>query len=83
MGLILLGVALRYQRKGNESKQKPASMTLGAALVTFKGKAYDLGTYSTCKDAIKARMRGEKMHEDFLSRYYETHPEKCKSVVGK
>ena len=49
------------------------------AQISFKGKLYDLGTYTTRKEAIKARMRGEEMHELFLAEYYEQnkeHPEK-------
>lgn len=48
------------------------------ARITFKGKLYDLGTYKTRKEAIKARMRGEEMHEDFLEWYYQNYPERKK-----
>lgn len=40
------------------------------AQITFKGKKYFLGSYKTRKEAIRARMRGEEMHEDFLEWYY-------------
>ena len=46
------------------------------ARITFKGKVHDLGTYKTRKEAIKARMNGEKLHEDFLEAYYSSHPMK-------
>lgn len=45
-----------------------------AAQITFKGKTYYLGTYDKMEDAVKARKRGEEMHEDFLEWYYQTHP---------
>lgn len=41
------------------------------AHIGFQGKQYYLGTFTTLEDAIKARRRGEKMHTDFLNRYYE------------
>ncbi|MGM9641039.1 MAG: hypothetical protein ACI3V3_06700, partial [Faecousia sp.] len=47
------------------------------AEITFKGKKYNLGTYETRKDAIKARMRGEEMHEDFLTWYYSEFKQNC------
>lgn len=40
-----------------------------AAQITFKGKTYYLGAYSKIEDAVKARKRGEEMHEDFLEWY--------------
>lgn len=45
------------------------------ARIVFKRKVYDLGTYKLRKDAIKARMRGEEMHEGFLEWYYSTYRE--------
>lgn len=39
----------------------------------FKGKTYSLGTYEKKADAVKARQRGEKLHEDFIAWYYATH----------
>lgn len=41
------------------------------AQITFKRKTYNLGSYERIEDAIKARQRGEEMHEDFLRWYYE------------
>lgn len=46
------------------------------ARITFKGQVYDLGTYKTRKEAIKARMRGEEIHEDFLAWYYANYPKR-------
>ena len=41
------------------------------AQITFKRKTYYLGSYDKIEDAVKARHRGEEMHDDFLKRYYE------------
>lgn len=40
------------------------------AQITFKRKTYYLGCYEKIEDAVKARRRGEEMHEDFLNWYY-------------
>ncbi len=40
------------------------------AQITFKGKTYYLGAYDDKQAAVKARERGEEMHEDFLEWYY-------------
>lgn len=40
-----------------------------AAQITFKGKTYYLGAYDKIEDAVKARKRGEEMHDDFLEWY--------------
>ncbi len=40
------------------------------AQITFKRKTYYLGSYRNMEDAIRARQRGEEMHEDFLNWYY-------------
>jgi len=45
------------------------------AQITFQGKVYTLGVFDTRKEAIKARMKGEEMHENFLEWYYSEHPE--------
>lgn len=50
-----------YQRKGSKKWY---------AQITFKGKTYYLGSYDSREDAVKARQAGEKMHDDFLLRYY-------------
>ena len=40
------------------------------AYINFKKKRYWLGRYADKEDAIKARQRGEELHEDFLDWYY-------------
>lgn len=46
------------------------------AQITFKGKTYYLGAYEKLEDAVKARRRGEEMHDDFLDWYYAEHKKK-------
>ena len=41
-----------------------------AAQITFKGKTYYLGAYDDIQDAVRARKRGEEMHDEFLEWYY-------------
>lgn len=43
------------------------------AQITFKKKTYYLGSYVKIEDAVKARQRGEEMHDDFLAWYYKKH----------
>lgn len=43
------------------------------AQIGFKGKTYYLGSYADKKDAVKARRRGEEMHDDFIQWYYSEH----------
>lgn len=40
------------------------------AQIGFKGKTYYLGSYSDKEDAVKARKRGEEMHDNFIEWYY-------------
>lgn len=40
------------------------------AQITFKGKTYYLGAYEKLEDAVRARRRGEEMHDAFLEWYY-------------
>jgi len=40
------------------------------AQITFKGKTYYLGSYAEKSEAIRARKRGEEMHDEFLRWYY-------------
>ncbi len=40
------------------------------AQITFKSKRYYLGSYEHFDDAVKARQRGEEMHDAFLEWYY-------------
>ena len=43
------------------------------AQITFKRKTYYLGAYEKKDAAIRARKRGEGLHEDFIAWYYATH----------
>ncbi len=43
------------------------------ARITFKGKAYGLGSYENIEDAVKARRGGEEMHDEFLNWYYKEY----------
>lgn len=45
-----------------------------ATQITFRGKTYYLGSYADKEDAVRARKRGEEMHEDFLAWYYANYP---------
>ena len=40
------------------------------AQITFKRKTYHLGTFEDIMDAVRARKRGEEMHDEFLEWYY-------------
>lgn len=40
------------------------------ACIDFQGKRYDLGTYPTFEEAVKAREKGEERYRDFLVQYY-------------
>lgn len=40
------------------------------ARITFKRKAYCLGSFEHFEDAVKARQQGEEMHDGFLEWYY-------------
>lgn len=46
-----------------------------AAQITFQGKTYYLGSYSDKNEAVKARERGEELHDDFLAWYYANYPQ--------
>lgn len=46
------------------------------AQITFKGKTYYLGSYEKIEDAVKARLRGEELHDEFIQQYYMTHAKK-------
>lgn len=51
------------------------------AQITFKGKTYYLGAYEKLEDAVKARKRGEEMHDDFLEWYYTEYKKKKPTLV--
>ena len=40
------------------------------AYINFKKKRYWLGSYDDIADAVRARKRGEEMHDSFLEWYY-------------
>lgn len=40
------------------------------AQIMFKGKLYYLGSFENIEDAVAARKKGEKMHDEFLEWYY-------------
>lgn len=44
------------------------------AQIRFKGKLYRLGSYSDLRDAVRARRRGEEMHDAFLEWYHANQP---------
>lgn len=46
------------------------------AQITFKKKTYYLGSFEKIEDAIKARRRGEEIHDNFLKWYYSEYLEK-------
>lgn len=39
------------------------------ATIGLQGKRYNLGTYSTLEEAIRARKHGEELHHEFLQKY--------------
>lgn len=45
------------------------------AQITFKRKTYHLGVFDDIQDAVKARKRGEEMHDEFLEWYYNNQKE--------
>ena len=51
------------------------------AQIKFQKKTYYLGSYDNIQDAVDARKRGEKMHEDFLNWFYCTYPDKKKGDI--
>lgn len=54
------------------------------AKITFKNKSYYLGSYSLFEDAVKARQKGEEMHDHFLQWYYtEYHCDKGEETEDK
>lgn len=43
------------------------------AQITFKRKTYYLGSFDKLEDAVKARQRGEAVHDEFLEWYHQLH----------
>lgn len=48
------------------------------AQITFRSKTYTLGSYENKADAVKARKKGEEMHDDFLEWYYREQADRKK-----
>lgn len=68
----------KQPHKNNHSGHTGVSRTSDGkwtAYINFKKKRYWLGRFADKEDAIKARRRGEEMHEDFLNWYHETYPQ--------
>lgn len=57
-------------RSGYTGVYQDKRSDLWYARITFKKKTYYLGAYEKKEDAIRARQRGEEMHEDFLEWYH-------------
>lgn len=53
------------------------------AQITFRGKTYYLGSYLDKEEAVKARRRGEELHDDFLAWYYENFPKPTAGQAGE
>lgn len=53
------------------------------AQITFRRKNYYLGSFENMEDAIKARQRGEEMHEDFLNWYYQVYRKEGENNDGQ
>lgn len=56
---------------------------LWAAQITFKGKTYYLGSYAKIEDAVKARQRGEEMHDEFLEWYHREFRDTIHNAEGE
>lgn len=61
---------IRSNKSGCSGVYYSEKQKLWRAQITFKGKTYYLGTYTTLADAVKARKRGEEMYENFLEWYH-------------
>lgn len=84
--VAILEASKRNLLKSNKSGytgvyQKPNGRW--SAQITFKRKTYYLGTYDDIKDAVKARKRGEEMHDEFLEWYYSRNEDAYGQVENK
>lgn len=84
--VAILEASKRNLLKSNKSGytgvyQKPNGRW--SAQITFKRKTYYLGTYDDIKDAVKARKRGEEMHDEFLEWYYSRNEDAYEQVENK
>lgn len=59
-----------YNTSGHTGVYRDKKSGKWIAKIGFKGKTYNLGIYSEFQDAVKARERGEEMHDEFLEWYY-------------
>ena len=64
----------KSRMKNNTSGHTGVSLNkrtgLWIAKITFRKQTYYLGSYKDINDAIRARLRGEEMHDDFLEWYH-------------
>jgi len=51
-----------YQRENGKYRSR----------MTFKGKRHELGSYDTFEEAVKARLKGEKMIDEFIADFYKS-----------
>ena len=84
--VAILEASKRNLLKSNKSGhtgvyQKPNGRW--CAQITFKRKTYYLGTYDDIKDAVKARKRGEEMHDEFLEWYYSRNEDAYERTENK
>ena len=71
--VTILESAKRTMLKNNKSGYRGVFQVPNGkwcAQITFKGKKYHLGIYEDIMDAVRARKRGEEMHDEFLEWYY-------------
>ena len=82
-GTFVEGIASRKLSAGNTSGVRGVYWSKAkrkwAAQIVFRGKCYYLGAYTRMEDAVKARKKGEEMHENFLEWYYSEHPSRRQS----
>ena len=60
---------------GHTGVYKAHKRNMWTAQISFKGKTYYLGTFHNIEDAIKARKKGEEMHDAFIEGYYNSREE--------
>lgn len=75
--VTILEAARNRQNRNNSSGHTGVYWDKGngkwRAQITFRRKTYYLGSFDKIEDAVKARQRGEEMHEDFLKWYYQEY----------
>lgn len=73
-------------RKNNKSGYTGVFQTKDGrwmAYISFRKKRYYLGRYQDIEDAVKARKRGEEMHDEFLEWYYREYPKQKKESMDR